>query len=113
MEALLIVFALVAPAAAADPNLFAIVDMAAPANELQAWGPVVNRFAPGTPMPAPDAIGVWLGKLVGVPEIKGVDPKKPLHLALVNPQTNPQPLVLVLPVKDAKALVASVQPSLE
>lgn len=112
ISASLISLALVARAQAAQPSeLLVVVDAAAPATELPAWNKVAARFSPGTPVPPVETLAPMLGKLIGAGPIAGVDWSRPLHAALVDPQGHPKPLVLVVPVKDAAALVASVKPA--
>jgi hypothetical protein len=99
-------------AQAAEPSsLFVVVDVAAPATELPRWAPVMSWISPGAPPPRPEAVGKLLGTLAAVSEVGGVDPARPFHVVLANPQMSPKPIVLVVPVKNKAELLASLKDS--
>jgi hypothetical protein len=99
-------------AQAAEPSsLFVVVDVAPPASELPRWAPVFSWIAPGAPAPRPEAVGKLLGTLAAVPQVGGVDPQRPFHVVLVNPQMSQKPIVLVVPVKNKAELLASLKDS--
>src|SRR6516162_7311792 len=95
---LFMVLGAAAPAVAErSVDVFVIADAAAPASELAAWSKVLGALSPGTPIPSVESLPAVLGSLVGAQRLEGVDPQKPWHLVLLNPQKYPHPTVLWVP----------------
>ncbi len=69
---------------------------------------VIDAVQPGASAQAADAIPSMLISAVGVSSLDGADLDKPVRAVVLDPKKHPQPVVLLVTVKDASALAQAV-----